>query len=1033
MTTRAGKRPRPRRDGRSPADVITGVAAVVVLLALAAGVPLALIALFGSPIPHTAPSLSLLTRRLTVTAVLKVCSAVLWLAWLQLVWCLIAEVSAAWRNSGMPARVPLAGATQAVVHRLVTTALLLSAAAAVSPTVAYQASPPPRAAAAAIGPGTGLAAFELALPPVSAGAVDGNGHAPVPSGGLAWEGPGGRAAAQAPGAGLVGPRTEKIYVVEPPEGRFHESLWEIAEAHLGDGRRYREIFELNAGRPQPDGSRLTIASLIRPGWVLVMPHDAHGPGIQEITVGHHPPTHAGPAGPAPRHQRPSPPPHRHQLTPGRPTTAPPRPRPSARPAGEAAGPPVPGTPVPTRPGAPGASGSPPAPSGTSGPAGRAHSAPAPAAAPGSRPTYPIELAGAGLLAAAVLYALERRRRRQRGRRPAGRRVAVPRPDVAWAEAALLLGEDGAAAELLDAGLRQLGEALAGEGRGAPAVFAAHVGEENVDLWVAPAGLAAPAPWHAVGDGQVWRLPLTAAAELDHARLRQAVAPYPGLVTIGTDVTGRVLVDVASARGLIAVGGPAGLVAETLTAVATELATSRWSEGIHLTLVGFGEDLAVLAPDRVQTAPTLAEALPDLEAWAAEVADAAALGAGPGRAVGAEGLRADAWEPRYLITAVPPSTGWERERLLALARTGQAAGAGYVAAGDVPGAAWSWEISADGRLRAGQLGLDVQAQRMPAEQEAALVELFETAGDLAGAPMSAPLAEAPAEHLVPGAQAPVEVTLLGPVQVAAPGYIEPDRLAIATELVVYLAAHPGGVHPNVLTAAIWPRGVTPEVPDALVERVREWLGTDGLGRPHLASDAGGRLRLGSGVRVDWHVFGTLVTLAGQAEDAPGRPPGRPFGAHAGGPGRAVGGSRGTAGGSREGEGELLARALGLVKGPFLDGRPRGRYAWLATDGLEYDVEARVADAAHRLCELRLAAGDPGGAMEAVRAGLLLAEWDELLWQDLIVAAHAAGSEEELREVVGEVFQQATADGGPGLAPQTEALIDELLPSWRWSVA
>ena len=52
---------------------------------------------------------------------------VVWLAWLQLVWCVIAEVRAAVRNAGMPARVPLAGGTQPLVHRLVTAALLLFA------------------------------------------------------------------------------------------------------------------------------------------------------------------------------------------------------------------------------------------------------------------------------------------------------------------------------------------------------------------------------------------------------------------------------------------------------------------------------------------------------------------------------------------------------------------------------------------------------------------------------------------------------------------------------------------------------------------------------------------------------------------------------------------------------------------------------------------------------------------------------------------------------------------------------------------
>ena len=73
-------------------------------------------------------------------------------------------------------------------------------------------------------------------------------------------------------------------MVQPPAGRFHESLWEIAQKFLGDGRRYREIFELNAGQVQPDGTKLTSASLIRPGWVLQMPRDARGPGIEVVTA-----------------------------------------------------------------------------------------------------------------------------------------------------------------------------------------------------------------------------------------------------------------------------------------------------------------------------------------------------------------------------------------------------------------------------------------------------------------------------------------------------------------------------------------------------------------------------------------------------------------------------------------------------------------------------------------------------------------------------------------------------------------------------
>ena len=47
-------------------------------------------------------------------------------------------------------------------------------------------------------------------------------------------------------------------------------------------------------------------------------------------------------------------------------------------------------------------------------------------------------------------------------------------------------------------------------------------------------------------------------------------------------------------------------------MAMELATSRWSDRMHLTLAGFGEDLTALAPDRIAAVPTLDEALAALE-------------------------------------------------------------------------------------------------------------------------------------------------------------------------------------------------------------------------------------------------------------------------------------------------------------------------------------------------------------------------------------------------------------------------------------
>jgi hypothetical protein len=1073
-------RPRPRW-----LDVLAALAAIAALLVLLGGVPAALITVFGLPVPHALPSLSLLTHRLSTAAVIRACSVVAWLAWLQLVWCVAVEVTAAVRNTGMPARVPLAGGTQRLVHHLVTTALLLSAAAALTPALLPHplvtpaggrgTAPPPAASGralggsalgdSALGGGTGSSeaggrgpAEEGSGPSAGPGADERAVSGPHPAGdGCPGNRPGAVLAAApmavepvaVPGGDAVrGPaleeRTEKIYVVKPPEGRFHESLWEIAERHLGNGRRYREIFELNEGRRQPDGSKLTIASLIRPGWILIMPRDARGPGIEEVRVsryraepghpeprlpeGPHPegPRPEGPRPEGPRPERPHPRQSRPQQTPGPAHSSPARPGypASPGPAQHPHHPPVPAGPAPaSRPG-PGAATASPGPPERPGehPAPGILPRPLPAPAP---PPYPYELAAAALAAAGVLSALGERRRQQLWHRAFGRRIAWPGEQAGWAELALRMAADETAAELTDAGLRYLGWALAQAGRPRPVVFAAHIGSDCLDLWVAPASHEAPPPWFAVGDGQVWRLPFAAVPGLPPGPASYA-APYPGLVSIGTDGTGRVLVDVTAAPGLVAVTGPPGLAADVLAAMATELATSRWSAGVQLTLAGFGADLAVLSPGRVRLLPTLAAALPGFEAWTARAAG------------GSEA-------PHVLITAVPPAPGPEHDRLLAAARAGHPAGGACLAAGEVGGAAWTWEVTGDRRLRASPLGLDVAACPIPREQQVAVVELFETAADLAGVPLAAPpvVAAPPA----PATGTVVEVRLLGPVSVRAPGRIDPGWLAVATELVAYLATHPAGVDPNVLAAALWPGEGGPERIGAALEQVSAWLGQDGIGRPQLAPDATGRLRLGSGVQVDWQAFCTLLARADDV--ARGRAPARPgplAGAQPGaGPGSGPGGGNPGAGaGSRpggahaarragppppaRGEEALLAEALSLVKGRFLaDRSPRG-YAWLAVDGLEHEVAARVADAAHRLCELRLARRDWPGAVGAVRSGLLLAD-DDLLWRDLLTTAYASGDEQQVRAVAGEL---AARLAGPGLAPATEALLDEVVPAWRWSL-
>lgn len=932
MTRRQPQRIRPRR---SAGDIIAGIAAMVALVALVGGVPYALLRLAGPPIGPVLLDLDVVNGSVGTDTIVALLVLLVWLAWFQLLLCVIVEVYAGIRQVGIPARVPLSGGPQALANKLVSAVLLLFTTAAVAVPLAKTAAPPP------------------AKPAVVATAME----APV-------------AAQRSALAGLseVAAKTKKVYVVQPPHGRHHESLWEIAEKCLGDGRRYHEIFKLNEHKKQPDGSRLHIADLIRPGWVLDMPEDAINVHIVPINADRPEILAQHPGAPAELDGK------TETFTPGD-TAEKDRSAPvieeegPTRPVQRKPKPPVVKTPVEA-------------------PAEAQSEAPTVAVGPLTGTPFMtlgeylmvMSLASAGLLAA-----LGRRRREQLWYRAFGRRIARPRDDAAAAEVELRFGADAPGARMLDLGLRVLGRALAIQGRTPPTIYAAHLSATSLDLWVHPPDDDAPAPWTAHDGGRVWRLAAHEGRMLDERMVAGAAAPYPGLVSLGVDSAGRVLIDLEAAHGLINIKG--ARVTEALSAIAVELATNQWSDKMRITLVGFGEELSVIAPDRITCVGSFAEILPDLEVRARKLPGDVLTGRVNGHA------EDETWSPHYLLSAIAP-TPEESRRLALLARAGVRMAAGYIIAGDVPHATWTWEITEDGRAIVPALGMEVTAQLLPRRQYGALIELFRTTQRYEGEPLPVVPAEPVPARIPP---APVEVRILGPIEVTGLGPLEEGRLALATEMLVYLSVHPGGVHPVVLGGVLWPRGVQSEVRDATIARVVKWLGDDAHGRPRLYTDPSGRLRLGPEVRSDWALFQQL--LRGAHADPTAMP-------------------------------DLLERALSLVRGPLLASRPRGRYAWLAADDLEYDVTASVADTAHRLCEIRLAEGDATRAVAAVRAGLLLAADDEGLWRDLLRATHATGDPAQLRAVVEALHRRAASHPyGGGMAPETEALIDELYPSWR----
>src|SRR6266571_3833775 len=64
---------------------------------------------------------------------------------------------------------------------------------------------------------------------------------------------------------------QKYYKVAASYQGRPENLAEIADRFLGGSGRSPEIFDLNAGRRQPDGGTLTDPSKLHAGWYLVLP------------------------------------------------------------------------------------------------------------------------------------------------------------------------------------------------------------------------------------------------------------------------------------------------------------------------------------------------------------------------------------------------------------------------------------------------------------------------------------------------------------------------------------------------------------------------------------------------------------------------------------------------------------------------------------------------------------------------------------------------------------------------------------------
>ena len=230
---------------------------------------------------------------------------------------------------------------------------------------------------------------------------------------------------------------------------------------------------------------------------------------------------------------------------------------------------------------------------------------------------------------------------------------------------------------------------------------------------------------------------------------------------------------------------------------------------------------------------------------------------------------------------------------------------------------------------------------------------------------------------------VEVAVLGPVEIR--GAARAFTRAWSIELVVYLAVHPTGAPNDIWSTALWPdRVMAPSSLHSTASVARRSLGKARDGSDHLPRSHG-RLALGPSVGTDWDRFLALS--------------------------------------EREDPAEWRA-ALELVRGRPFDGLRSTD--WAILDGTAPSMESAIVDLSGRLAGACLRAGDPRGAEWSARRGLLVSPYDERLYRMLLRAADAAGNPGGVESVMTELVRVVADEIEPveSVHPSTLALYRSL---------
>lgn len=599
---------------------IKALLAAGVLAALVVAPPWALLRYIGNPWPTEGVSLS---APLTDGAIIGLLAVVVWILWAQLMACIAVEAMAALTDDRVRLDVPFAlGVQQHLARRLITAVVIATVATPIA------------------------AGFATAAAASSSAATT---HRATPSG--SSSGPDGRSVGVEQDQAREGEHTT-------PQQREHhtarvtvmrlDSLWSIAERYLGDGARWPEIAALNRGLTMNDGTTFVAADHIKPGWELRVPAEGAGPDTGAVTVrpgdtlseiaeettgdadnwvalykanesvvGDDPdlvrpgqvlvlPGASAVSAIEDRlsqsrgHQRGDADGSNGNLTDGRQggahwgstDHAAGQDQPTAHSTSPSA---VASQAVPSQAEVgqrdPSAAQQAPAEAGKSEDEGEDE---------GEMTALRALLASAVCLSVGSLGLLAANRRRQFRSRRIGRTIASTPEEFTEVEQALV--ESGASAqadvEFLDRALRHVSASCKATDSPLPQLGAAVLGEEDLTLlFTQSAAGEVPEGWTATEDARAWILPRETLLEED---LETQPAPYPALVSVGLDESGRTWMLDLETLGTFGVGGEPQQVADLIRFMVAELAVNSWAEGCEVLLADqFAAETIRLNPGRLR--------------------------------------------------------------------------------------------------------------------------------------------------------------------------------------------------------------------------------------------------------------------------------------------------------------------------------------------------------------------------------------------------------------------------------------------------